>query len=211
MLIPRRTSSPRALPPPNMSVAHLARCLLMKRRRFVSYAVQDVTVSREAFLASSQDWYKHFGYNPLTIRDDRLSYTAPYFSKKDWLLFCTMALSLDLRRNVSMPPASDFSRIFSGPSLAHQACVAFSDAASGKQFGLLPPCFEFTRTAPARDFRYAAHAIEEEYVRTCARYEEDGMEPSLEAMDPFRIRMMVCVPFRFTGHTSHFISAAGCL
>ncbi len=176
----------------------------------MSYAVQGVAVSREAFLASNNEWYKSFGFNPVTISDARLAYAAPRFTKRDWQLFCSMALAADLDPRTNEPPLAGFSRIFSGPSLAHQACVAFSEAAAGKRFGALPPCFEFTHAAPARDFRHAVHETEAEYARACAHYEGDGSVPPLHLIDPFRIRMMVFGCFhdsrhtsRVTRHTSH--------
>ena len=157
-------------------------------------------MSREAFLASNREWYKPFGYNPVTTSDARLSYAAPEFHRRDWLLFCSMALAADMTVTAepelgargSQPLEVQYSRVFSGPSLAHRACAAFAAAAHGKRFGMLPPCFEFTHADPASGFRHAMQGVEEEYVRACAQYEEDRGETPVHLVDPFRINMMVC-------------------
>ena len=160
--------------------------ILTWRHRYVSYAVQGELVSREAFLASNYAWYQSFGYNPFATSDARLAYEAPRFTKQDWRLFCSMALSADEHID-----RTQFSRIFSGHSLAHRACVAFSEAAHGKRFGNLPPCFEFSRRSPANAFHHSKTGIEREYVQACAQYEEDGSLPPAHLMDLFRINMMV--------------------
>ena len=159
---------------------------LTRRRRYVSYAVQGELVSREAFLASNHAWYHSFGYNPFATGDARLAYEAPRFTKQDWLLFCSMALSAN-----GLTDRTQFSRVFSGVSLAHRACAAFAEAAHGKRFGMLPPCFEFTRASPANEFHNSNGGIEEEYVQACAQYEEDGSVPPAHLTDLFRINMMV--------------------
>ena len=165
-------------------------------RRFVSYSDQGEFMSREAFLASNFEWYKPFGYNPFEVSDARLAYAAPRFTKRDWLLFCSMALTAgpDMERVI-------FSRIFAGPSLPHLACSAFSEAAYGKRFGSLLPCSEFTRAFPANEFPFALQGREEEYVRACAEFEEGGVAPPKNIWDPFAINDMV--RSYVSSHTSH--------
>jgi hypothetical protein len=184
--------------------------VLKQRRRYVSYAVNGEVVSREAFLASNHAWYQSFGFNPFASRcslwfpngfwvvisrynpfassDARLAYDAPRFTKRDWRLFCSMALSASPN---ALTDRAHFSRIFSGVSLAHRACAAFSDAAHGKRFGMLPPCFEFTRASPASEFHHSNGGVEEEYVQACVQYEEDGSAPPAHLTDLFRINVMV--------------------
>jgi hypothetical protein len=162
--------------------------VLTQRRRYVSYAVNGEVVSREAFLASNHAWYQCFGYNPFASSDARLAYDAPRFTKRDWLLFCSMALAASPN---ALTDRAHFSRIFSGVSLAHRACAAFSDAAHGKRFGMLPPCFEFTRASPANEFHHSNGGVEEEYVQACVQYEEDGSAPPAHLTDLFRINVMV--------------------
>lgn len=175
----------------------------------MSYAVRGEPVSREAFLASNHAWYQSFGYNPFATGDTRLAYNAPRFTKQDWLLFCSMALSADGLTN-----RSQFSRIFSGASLAHRACAAFSEAAHGKRFGMLPPCFEFTRASPANGFHNANGGIEEDYVQACAQYEEDGNLPSAHLTDLFRINTMVrcrAAQRLFLSCTASMVTAHACI
>jgi hypothetical protein len=152
----------------------------------VSYSDQGEFLSREAFLASNFKWYKPFGYNPFEVRDARLAYAAPRFTKRDWLLFCSMALAAAPDKEQAI-----FSRIFSGPSLEHLACSAFSEAAYGKRFGSLLPCSEFTGAIRANEFEFALYGMEEEYVRACAEFEEGGVAPPKNLWDPFAINMMV--------------------
>ena len=85
-----------------------------------------------------------------------------------------------------------FSRIFSGLSLAHRACAVFSEAAHGKRFGALPPCFEFTRDFPASGFRYSSTGIEKDYAQACVQYEDNGSLPPAHLLGMFRINAMVC-------------------
>jgi hypothetical protein len=160
--------------------------VLTRRHRYVSYSVHGELISREAFLASNHAWYQPFAYNPFASSDARLAYDAPRFTKQDWLLFCSMALSAN-----ESPDRTQFSRIFSGVSLAHRACAAFSEAAHGKRFGTLPPCFEFTRASPANELYSLSIGIEKDYVQACMQYEEDRSLPPLHLMDLFRINMMV--------------------
>ena len=156
-------------------------------------------MSREAFLASNFEWYKPFGYNPFEVSDARLAYAAPRFTKRDWLLFCSMALTA----GPDIAERAIFSRVFVGPSLAHLVCSAFSEAAYGKRFGSLLPCSEFTRTFPANDFPFALPGEEEDYVRACAEYEEGGVAPPKNMWDPFGINDMV--RSYVTRHTSRYM------